>query len=117
MKRRRVLAFFICIVIVTFGIGFDVYNKISHENSLDCRAIAVQIRAVAVDHTDQPLSDVKVYEGSIANKERAVTNSQGEFQFYSSVCGEITFIFVTSDGNLYTKKYNKEAVPKTIKLE
>lgn len=115
MKKRRI-AFFICIVIVIFGIKFTAYNKIS-ENNLDCKASAVQIKAVVVDHTDQPLADVKVYEGSIANKERSVTNSQGEFQFYSGVCGEITLLFVTPDENTYTKKYDREDVPKTIKFE
>ncbi|MFI8709119.1 hypothetical protein ACIGHG_19020 [Bacillus sp. NPDC077411] len=117
MKKKRRIAFFVCIVIVIFGIGVAVYNKISHENNLDCRASAVQIKAVAVDHTDQPLSDVKVYEDSIANKERAVTNTKGEFQFYSGVCGKITLVFVTPDGNTYTKEYDRENVPNIIKLE
>jgi len=117
LKRRRVIAFFTCIVIITFVIGIAAYNKISHENDLDCRASAIQIKAVAVDHTDKPLSGVKVYEGSIANNERAVTNSQGEFQFYSGVCGKITLQFITPDGDTYTKTYNREAVPNIIKLE
>ncbi|WP_242220443.1 hypothetical protein [Bacillus cereus group sp. BfR-BA-01380] len=116
MKRRRKIAFFICIGIVIFGIVLAA-NKMSHENDLDCRASAIQIKAVVVDHTDQPLSDVKVYEDSIANKERAVTNSKGEFQFYSGVCGKITLLFVTPDGKIYTKKYDREDVPNIIKLE
>ncbi|MDC2864343.1 MULTISPECIES: hypothetical protein [unclassified Bacillus (in: firmicutes)] len=116
MKKRKRIAFLVCILIVILAIGFIVYNKIS-ENNLDCKASAVQIKAVVVNHTDQPLAGVKVYEGSIANNERTVTNSQGEFQFYSGVCGEITILFVTPDGNTYTKKYDREDVPKTIKFE
>ncbi|ENQ3076928.1 hypothetical protein [Bacillus multifaciens] len=116
MKRRRVV-FFTCIVIVIFGIGIAAYNKISRENNLDCRASAVQIKAVLVDYKGQPLSDVQVYEASISNKERAVTNSQGEFQFYSGVCGNITLLFVTLDGNTYTKIFEREDVPNIIKLE
>ncbi|MEH6891696.1 hypothetical protein V7024_18810 [Bacillus sp. JJ864] len=117
MKSRRIVVFITCFVIVTFGIGIAAYNKISHENNLDCRASAVQIKAVLVDHKGQPLFDVQVYEGSISNKERAVTNSQGEFQFYSSVCGKITLLFVTPDGNTYTKTFEREDVPNIIKLE
>lgn len=117
MKKRRRIVFFVCIVIVIFGIALGVFYKISHENNLDCRANAVQIKAVVVNQTNQPLADVKVYEGSIANKERAVTNSQGEFQFYSGVCGQITLLFISPDGNTYTKTYNREAVPNIIKLE
>ncbi|MEH7463414.1 hypothetical protein V7166_15395 [Bacillus thuringiensis] len=117
MKRRRVVVFFTCIVIVIFVIGIAAYNKINRENNLDCRVSAVQIKAVLVDHKEQPLSDVQVYEGSISNKERAVTNSQGEFQFYSGVCGKITLLFVTPDGNIYTKTFEREDVPNIIKLE
>ncbi|WP_020063355.1 hypothetical protein [Bacillus sp. 123MFChir2] len=116
MKRRRVVCF-TCIVIVIFVIGIAAYNKISRENNIDCRASAVQIKAVLVDHKEQLLSNVQVYEDSISNKERAVTNSQGEFQFHSGVCGKITLLFVTPDGNTYTKTFEREAVPNIIKLE
>ncbi|HDX9577321.1 TPA: hypothetical protein ROX88_000808 [Bacillus pseudomycoides] len=117
MKKRRRIVFFVCVVIVIFWIALAAYYKMNDESNLDCRASAVQIKAVVVDHTDQPLSDVKVYEGSITNKERAITNTQGVFQFYSGVCGGITLLFVTPAGNTYTKKYDREDVPKTIKFE
>ncbi|MGF9966824.1 hypothetical protein [Bacillus rhizoplanae] len=117
MKKRRIIAFFTCIVIVAFGIVIAVFNKMNNENDLDCRANAVQIKAVAVDYKNQPVSNVKVYENSIANQERTITNSQGEFQFYSGVCGKITLLFVTPDGNTYTKKYDREDVPNIVKLE
>ncbi|MGG0277691.1 hypothetical protein [Bacillus rhizoplanae] len=103
MKKRRVIAFFTCIVIIAFGIVIAVFNKMNNENNLDCRANAVQIKAVAVDDKNKPVFSVKVYENSITNQERTVTNSQGEFQFYSSVCGKITLLFVTPDGNTYKK--------------
>lgn len=117
LKKRRVIAFFTCIVIIAFGIVIAVFNKMNNENDLDCRANAVQIKAVAVDDKNKPVSNVKVYENSITNQERTVTNSQGEFQFYSSVCGKITLLFVTPDGNTYTKKYDREDVPNIVKLE
>lgn len=117
LEEKKSNSFFICTIIIVFGIVIAVFNKINNEDDIDCRANAVQIKAVAVDYKNQPISNMKVYEYSIANQERTVTNSQGEFQFYSGVCDKITLLFVTPDGNTYTKRYDREDVPNIIKLE
>ncbi|KEK23393.1 hypothetical protein [Bacillus gaemokensis] len=111
--KKRIIALFICIVIGIGGIAIVISNKKRSE----CIAAAIQIKSVVVDHNNLPLADVKVYEDAIVNKERAISNSQGEFKFYSGVCGEITLQFVTLDGENYTKKYDRENVPELIKLE
>lgn len=97
--KKRIIALFICIVIGIGGIAIVIFNK---EDS-KCRAVAIEIKSVVVDHNNVPLSDVKIYEDTFEDKERAITNSQGEFKFYSGVCGKIKLQFVTPSGEKYTK--------------
>lgn len=111
--KRKIIALLICIIVGIVALAIVTYNKESEK----CKAVAVQIQSIIEDHNNLPVSNVKIYEGSIANKECAISNSQGEFNFYSGVCGEITLQFVTPDGKKYTKKYDREHVPKLVKLE
>ncbi|WP_328044176.1 hypothetical protein [Bacillus paramycoides] len=90
-----------------------LYNKESDK----CIAIAIHSKSVVVGRNDNPISFVKIYAGSIKNKEVAISNMQGEFQFYNGVCGVITLKFITPDGEIYTKKYDSKSVLKIIKLD
>ncbi len=59
-----------------------------------------------------------VDEGSIKGKERNISNAEGEFEILDGVCGEIVLQFVTPDGEIYTRKYDrKHHIPKVIKLK
>ncbi|WIY63396.1 hypothetical protein [Bacillus arachidis] len=111
--KKNVIVLLICMVVGIGTIAIVIYNKKSEQ----CIAVAIQIKSVVVDHNNMPLANVKVYEGSITNKERAISNSQGEFDFYSGVCGKVTLQLVTPDGESYTQKYDRENVPKLIQLE
>ncbi|PEY40334.1 hypothetical protein CN354_08170 [Bacillus cereus] len=111
--KKNIIALLICIVVGTGAIAIVMYNKEREQ----CIAVAIQIKSVVVDHNNLPLANVKIYEDAITNKERAISNSQGEFNFYSGVCGKITLQFVTPDGESYTQKYDRENVPKLIQLE
>ncbi|AAS41515.1 hypothetical protein BAQ45_08780 [Bacillus pacificus] len=58
-----------------------------------------------------------VDEGSIKGKERSISNAEDEFEILDGVCGEIVLQFVTPDGEIYTRKYDrKHHIPKVIKL-
>lgn len=57
-----------------------------------------------------------VDEGSIKGKERSISNAEGEFEILDGVCGEIVLQFVTPDGEIYTRKYDRKHIPKVIKL-
>ncbi|MEH7456413.1 hypothetical protein V7183_04100 [Bacillus sp. JJ1127] len=111
--KKKIIALLICIVAGIVALAIVIYNKESEE----CKTVAVQIQSIIVDYNSLPVSNVKIYEGLVANEERAISNSQGEFNFYSGVCGEFTLQFVTPDGKKYTKKYDREHVPKLVKLE
>ncbi|MBY0599389.1 hypothetical protein [Bacillus bingmayongensis] len=111
--KKNIIALLICIVVGTGAIAIVIYNKEREQ----CTAVAMLIKATVVDHNNLPFADVKIYEDSITNKERAISNSQGGFKFYTGVCGKITLQFVTPDGEKHTKKYDREHVPKLIQLK
>jgi len=46
---------------------------------------------------------VKIYEDSIESKMRSISNAHG-------VCGEIALKLVTQNGEVYTRKYDKNHV-------
>ncbi|MGG5737677.1 MULTISPECIES: serine/threonine protein kinase [Bacillus cereus group] len=110
--KRKIIALFVCITIVIAALVIIVNNKESDK----CIAVAMYSRGVIVDHNNEPISNVKIYEDSIKSKERAISNLQGEFEIINGVCGKITLQFVTPDGEIYTKKYDSEHIPKIIKL-
>ena len=111
--KKNIVVMLICMVVGIGAIAIVIYNKEREQ----CKAVAIQITSVVVDLKNLPLANVKVYEDPITNKERAISNSQGEFDFYSGICGKITLQFVTLDGESYTQKYDRENVPKLIQLE
>ena len=111
--KENLIALLICIVVGTGVIVMVMYNK----GSENCKGVAIHIKSVIVDGNNLSISNVKVYADSIVNKELAISNSQGEFEFYTGVCGKITLQFVTPDEEIYTKKYDREHVPKLIRLE
>ncbi|KFN03838.1 carboxypeptidase regulatory-like domain-containing protein [Bacillus clarus] len=111
--KRKIRALFVCIAIVIGAIAITIYNKESDE----CIAVAMYTRGVVVDHNNEPISNVRIYEDFVKSKERAISNLQGEFEIINGVCGEITLQFVTPDGEIYTKKYDSEHIPKIIKLD
>ncbi|MBJ8106897.1 MULTISPECIES: carboxypeptidase regulatory-like domain-containing protein [Bacillus cereus group] len=110
--KRKIIALFVCITIVIGALVIIINNKESDK----CIAVAMYSRGVIVDHNNEPISNVKIYEDSIKSKERAISNLQGEFEIINGVCGKITLQFVTPDGEIYTKKYDSEHIPKIIKL-
>lgn len=55
---------------------------------------------------------MKIYEDSIKGKERSISNAEGEFEILDGVCGEIVLQFVTPDGEIYTRKYDRKHIPK-----
>jgi len=60
---------------------------------------------------------VKIYEDSIKGKERSISNAEGEFEVLHGVCGEIVLQFVTPDGEIYTRKYDRKYIPEVIKIK
>ncbi|MED1411176.1 MULTISPECIES: hypothetical protein [Bacillus] len=111
--KRKIIALFVCIAVVIGVITITIYNKESDK----CIAVAMYSKGVVVDHNNEPISNVKIYESSIKNKERTISNLQGEFEIINGVCDKITLKFITPDGEIYTKKYDSKSVPKIIKLD
>ncbi|GMR66413.1 hypothetical protein BAC7755_30830 [Bacillus sp. MN7755] len=60
---------------------------------------------------------MKIYEDSIKGKERSISNAEGEFEVLHGVCGEIVLQFVTPDGEIYTRKYDRKYIPEVIKIK
>ncbi|MGE7881813.1 carboxypeptidase regulatory-like domain-containing protein [Bacillus sp. NPDC094077] len=110
--RSKIIALFICIAIV---IGAVVVTK-NYKEDDQCIAVAMYSRGIIVDHNNEPISNVKIYEDSIESKERSISNAQGEFEIANGVCGEITLQLVTPDSEIYTRKYDSENIPEVIKL-
>ena len=52
----------------------------------------------------------------LLNAEISISNAQGEFEILDGVCGEIVLQFVTTDGETYTKKYDRKHIPEVIEL-
>ncbi|EJR33680.1 MULTISPECIES: hypothetical protein [Bacillus cereus group] len=74
-------------------------------------------QAAIVDHNNNPISDVKIYEDTLENKEATISNKHGDFQFYNGICDEITLKFITLDGENYMKKYASKSIPKITILD
>ncbi|WP_242214689.1 carboxypeptidase regulatory-like domain-containing protein [Bacillus cereus group sp. BfR-BA-01383] len=110
--RRKIILLFVCIAIV---IGAMVVTKYYKKDD-QCIAIAKYSRGIIVDQNNEPIFNVKIYEDSIENKERSISNAQGEFEIPHGVCGEIALQLVTPDGETYTRKYDSKHIPKVIKL-
>lgn len=53
---------------------------------------------------------MKIYEDSIESKMRSISNAQGEFEIPHGVCGEMALKLVTQNGEVYTRKYDKNHV-------
>ena len=47
--------------------------------------------------------------------ERSISNAEGEFEILDGVCGEIVLQFVTPDGEIYMRKYDRKHIPKSYK--
>ena len=59
---------------------------------------------------------MKIYEDSIESKMRSISNAQGEFEIPHGVCGEIALKLVTQNGEVYTRKYDKNHVRRKLKV-
>lgn len=60
---------------------------------------------------------MKIHEDSIESKERSISNAEGKFEVLHGVCGEIVLQFVTPDGEIYTRKYDRKYIPEVIKIK
>lgn len=110
--RRKIILLFVCITII---IGVMVVTKY-YKKEDQCIAVAKYSRGIIVDENNKPISDVKIYEDSIENKVRSISNAQGEFEILDGVCGEIVLQLVTPDGEIYTRKYDSKYIPEVIEL-
>lgn len=81
-----------------------------------CIAVGKYSRGIIIGQNKEPIFNVKIYEGSINGKERSISNAEGEFKILDGVCGEIVLQFVTPDGEIYTRKYDRKHVPEVIEL-
>ncbi|HEB2433476.1 serine/threonine protein kinase [Bacillus cereus] len=79
-------------------------------------AVAKYSRGIIVDQNNKPIFNVKIYEDSIESKDRSISNAKGEFEILDGVCGEIVLQYVTPDGEIYTRKYDRKYIPEVIKL-
>ncbi|WP_237981816.1 carboxypeptidase regulatory-like domain-containing protein [Bacillus thuringiensis] len=111
--RRKIILLFVCIAIIIGAIVVTKYLKKDDQ----CFAVGKYSRGIIVDQNNEPISNVKIYEGSIESKERSISNAQGEFEISHGICGEIVLQFVTSDGENYTRKYDSKHIPEVIKLK
>ncbi len=85
-----------------------MWLNIKKENQ--CIAAAKYSRGIIVDQNNEPITNVKIYEDSIESKMRSISNAQGEFEIPHGVCGEIALKLVTQNGEVYTRKYDKNHV-------
>ncbi|ADK05197.1 conserved hypothetical protein [Bacillus cereus biovar anthracis str. CI] len=60
---------------------------------------------------------MKIYEDIIKGKECSISNTQGEFEIQHGVCGEIVLQFVTPDGEIYTREYDRKYISEVIKMK
>ncbi|HDR8184141.1 TPA: carboxypeptidase regulatory-like domain-containing protein [Bacillus thuringiensis] len=110
--RRKIILLFVCIAIIIGAIVVIKYYKKDDQ----CIAVAKYSRGIIIDQNNEPISNVKIYEDSIESKERSISNAQGEFEILHGICGEIVLQFVTSDGEIYTRKYDRKHIPEVIEL-
>ncbi|MCU7663891.1 hypothetical protein ACFCVQ_29000 [Bacillus thuringiensis] len=104
--RRKIILLFVCITII---IGVMVVTKY-YKKEDQCIAVAKYSRGIIVDQNNEPIFNVKIYEDSIESKMRSISNAQGEFEIPHGVCGEIALKLVTQNGEVYTRKYDKNHV-------
>ena len=52
---------------------------------------------------------MKIYEDQLKVR-CSISNAQGEFEIPHGVCGEIALKLVTQNGEVYTRKYDKNHV-------
>ncbi|BCC06144.1 serine/threonine protein kinase [Bacillus thuringiensis] len=110
--RRKIILLFVCIAIIIGAVVLINYYKKDDQ----CIAIGKYSRGIIVDQNNEPISNVKIYEDTIKRKELSISNAQGEFEILDGVCGEIVLQFVTTDGETYTKKYDRKHIPEVIEL-
>ncbi|MDF9532028.1 carboxypeptidase regulatory-like domain-containing protein [Bacillus cereus] len=103
---------FVCIAIIIGAIVLINYYKKDDQ----CITIGKYSRGIIVDQNNEPISNVKIYEDSIENKEHSISNAEGKFEMPNGVCGEIVLQLVTPNGEIYTKKYDSNHIPKVIEL-
>ncbi|MDA2562783.1 hypothetical protein [Bacillus cereus] len=104
--RRKIILLFVCGAIVAGAIVVITYYKKEDQ----CIAVAKYSRGIIVDQNNKPIFNVKIYEDSIESKMRSISNAQGEFEIPHGVCGEIALKLVTQNGEVYTRKYDKNHV-------
>ncbi|HFU7086043.1 TPA: carboxypeptidase regulatory-like domain-containing protein [Bacillus cereus] len=110
--RRKMILLFVCIAVIIGAIVVTNYYKKDDQ----CIAVGKYSRGIIIGQNNEPIFNVKIYEGAIKGKERSISNADGEFETLDGVCGEIVLQFVTPDGETYTKKYDRKHLPKVIKL-
>ncbi|AIY78134.1 serine/threonine protein kinase [Bacillus anthracis] len=110
--RRKMILLFVCIAVIIGAIVVTNYYKKDDQ----CIAVGKYSRGIIIGQNNEPIFNVKIYEGAIKGKERSISNADGEFEILDGVCGEIVLQFVTPDGETYTKKYDRKHIPKVIKL-
>ncbi|PFC87010.1 serine/threonine protein kinase [Bacillus anthracis] len=110
--RRKMILLFVCIAVIIGAIVVTNYYKKDDQ----CIAVGKYSRGIIIGQNNEPISNVKIYEGTIKGKERSISNAQGEFEILDGVCSEIVLQFVTPDGETFTKKYDRKHIPKVIKL-
>ena len=110
--RRKIILLFVCIAIIIGVVVLINYYKKDDQ----CIVIGKYSRGIIVDQNNEPISNVKIYEDSIENKERSISNAEGQFEIPHGVCGEVVLQFVTPDGEIYTRKYDSKHIPEVIEL-
>ncbi|HFK1401916.1 carboxypeptidase regulatory-like domain-containing protein [Bacillus cereus] len=110
--RRKIILLFVCIAVI---IGAMVVTKYYKKDD-QCIAVGKYSRGIIIGQNNEPISSVKIYEDTIKGKELSISNAQGEFEILDGVCGEIVLQFVTTDGETYTKKYDRKHIPEVIEL-
>ncbi|TXR98065.1 carboxypeptidase regulatory-like domain-containing protein [Bacillus sp. SH7-1] len=110
--RRKMILLFVCIAIIIGAMVVTKYNKKDDQ----CIAVGKYSRGIIIDQNNEPIFNVKIYEGSIKEKERSISNAEGEFEVLHGVCGEIVLQLVTPDGEIYTRKYDSNHIPEVIEL-
>lgn len=110
--RRKIILLFVCIAVI---IGAMIVTKYYRKDDR-CIAVGKYSRGIIIDQNNEPISNVKIYEDTIKGKEHSISNAQGEFEILDGVCGEIVLQFVTTDGETYTKKYDRKHIPEVIEL-
>ncbi|KXO01792.1 carboxypeptidase regulatory-like domain-containing protein [Bacillus tropicus] len=106
--RRKIILLFVCTVVIIGAIVVTNYDKKDDQ----CITVGKYSRGIIIGQNNEPIFNVKIYEGSIKGKERSISNAEGEFEILDGVCGEIVLQFVTPDGEIYTRKYDRKHIPK-----